>query len=329
MPDISIVKKNLTIDEKSLLSSLFIENHNGIVQYNYNNIDDKYCYKIIRNPVLEKNFENIRVKSTEDVKVINDIVVLAIPKVNSCTTILVRCGNIFFTLHHTPYQIESLSLGVPTTIYDDFFNYLESEDIKLLDVLFITGDGSPFKEKALNKNIKINKIPFYFDVNQFTREPSVIGREAKSIFIMYIPFMDSMIIYGDEFTDTREPAVFLFQDVFNNRLGPEYVNLSEIIQNPKYIDNDSNIPNYFVNYDTFFSYILTIVFYNKLKTIFPTLPFVIKPLSYNYKVPPLIKSEIFEESENTENTENAKKKYLKYKKKYLILKNAIFSNTIL
>jgi len=96
-------------------------------------------------------------------------------------------------------------------------------DDRDLDVVFCGNDKrnlSLFRETTQQYYIPYNiatlrVIPFHFNIDVFT-----ISREPKSIYFYYIPSNDQLIIYSDNFSFTKKPAVHIATNVFDEPSQP-------------------------------------------------------------------------------------------------------------
>ena len=162
--------------------------------------------------------------------------ILAAPKVNACSVVLIknRTSRDYFLLHHNPEDLSGDEL------YEPLFQSLNQGDE--IDVVVAAGSLKPmlFLEGCQSKDIKINSSRIIPSKVFFNLEPFVMQGEPKSLHVTYDPTDDRLMIFGDESSLDKEPSCYSAEGVFEN---PENQILmrrvSEITHFPTALDSEN------------------------------------------------------------------------------------------
>ena len=138
--------------------------------------------------------------------------ILAAPKVNGCSVVLIknRTSGDYFLLHHTPQDLEG------DRLYEPLFQSLNQGDE--IDVVVAAGSLKPmlFLEGCQSKDIKINSSRIIPSKVFFNLEPFVMQGEPKSLHVTYDPTDDRLMIFGDESSRDKKPSCYSAEGVFEN-----------------------------------------------------------------------------------------------------------------
>jgi hypothetical protein len=167
MSTVYIGKQSLldTTNNEFLLSTITIENSNGIVGYKLNDPIDPYSrFKYIdinkyphSNPNTNIDIRNSTVyidlnKEKANIPKTKDKIILLLPKINSCCVMIIKGGDYIFTIHLTQVDVYS------PDIYKNFFDFLVEKQIKIINIFYLSDCNiNSFNELAKQKNITINR----------------------------------------------------------------------------------------------------------------------------------------------------------------------------
>ena len=310
----------------SMLSSINIELPNGIISYDktkkneYVNINGGTITNIETTEAYIKYNDNKRLtieKESSDI-IVHDHTIynLVIPKINGCTAMIIKSGNFTFIVHLEPREINR------DDCFNNLFSYFSENHILEIDLFYSIKFGgalSIFMTKASSNNIIINKCInqdiYNFILETINVETFVITGEPKSYFLSYCPENNNLLWYIDEdtlFNLDGEKNLYLFPKLFSEK----FILLIDEINN--------NSIREFPNFNTLRTGLFLYLYFKRL---FPN-------NIYKFQnVTNIINNEIKELQESITPSPSgggggadSLKKYLKYKQKYIQLKNKLKIN---
>jgi hypothetical protein len=231
------LKCEILLDKKQpgnlfIFSSIEIELINGIISYDktkeneYIDISSKDTTNITSKPsytTYDSEKSSIIAKETtetsEDIRVHdNKQYKLVIPKINGCTAMIIKSGDLTFIVHLEPSQINP-------NCFDKLFSYFREKGILEIDLFYSIKFGgalSIFMSKAKDLSITINKCINQDIYNYILRTVNVetltISVEPKSYFLSYDPFSDLLLWYCDDntvFDLDGEKNLYMFPNFFS------------------------------------------------------------------------------------------------------------------
>ena len=215
-----------------IFSSIEIELINGIISYDitkeneYVNISDKRTTNITSKPsytTYDTEKSSIIAKETtessEDIKVLdNKQYKLVIPKINGCTAMIIKSGDLTFIVHLELKQINP-------ECFDELFSYFREKGILEIDLFYSIKFGDALsifmsKAKDLSITIKkcINQDIYNYILRSVNVDTIVTSGEPKSYFLSYDPFSDLLLWYCDDdkvFELDGEKNLYMFPNFFS------------------------------------------------------------------------------------------------------------------
>jgi hypothetical protein len=219
-----------------MFSSIEIELINGIISYDktkeneYVNIFSKHTTNITSEPsytTYDSKKSSIIAKETtessEDITVHdNKQYKLVIPKINGCTAMIIKSGDLTFIVHLEPSQINP-------NCFDELFSYFREKGILEIhlfySIKFINNALHIFMSKVEELSITINKCInqdiYNYILGTVDVDTIVISDEPKSYFLSYDPFSDLLLWYCDDdkvFELDGEKNLYMFPNFFSKEL---------------------------------------------------------------------------------------------------------------
>jgi len=204
MPKLEVTTQRCFIPSGSRINNyctVIIELHNGVTHYNN---EDQSLHSVDYNRELQSKVAQA---------VASPIVVLSAPKINACHFVLVRSqqnSQRFSMAHINPADDRRSSYTDLLAPFErgETLDVVSYRDISI-DLLTPLATG-----KGCNLST-IRAIPSVFDF-----EPFVFTGEPKSVFINFVPAEDRLIIFSDDFCETKNPAVHIAGEIFQDSSKP-------------------------------------------------------------------------------------------------------------